>query len=584
MKKINILIISLFVLSFNLNAQIKLNYEENKSVTYDETIEYYKQLDDKYKSAKLIRKGKTDIGRSLHLFVISEDADFDPGSIRKKDKRIILINNGIHPGEPCGVDGSILFAQTVLSDKKYTKYLKNTVICIIPVYNIGGTLNRSKYWRPQQPGPEECGFRGNAKNLDLNRDFVKLDTKNAKSFTDIFHEWQPDIFLDTHTTNGSDHKYAITLITTQKDQYDADLGDFVKDTYEKTLFDDMKKTDHEMIPYINWIHSDPEKGITEYIPSGNHSSGYGRLFNTISFMTENHVYKSFKDRVESVYDFELILLKNTSKYSKEIKAFREKAKQQAKDKKEFVLRWETDSTKVDQFEFAGYKRVLKKNKVTGLLWREYDHDSVFTLDIPFYRYYKAELIVEKPYMYIIPQAWDQAIQNMKRNQVNMCRLTKDTVLEVALYYIENNQKAKRQYNGHIVNENFKLRNETMKIKYYKGDYLIPVDQDKNNYIVETLEPNASPSFFRWNFFDPILERREYLTYNGFEDEAIEYLKEHPELKQELDKKIKEDEQFAKNHYAQMWFIFQNSPYYEKTHNRYPVARINKTIKLPVCEE
>ena len=301
-------------------------------------------------------------------------------------------------------------------------------------------------------------------------------------------------------------------------------------------------------------------------------------------MTENHVYKSFKDRVESVYDFELILLKTTSKYSKEIKAYRDKAIQEAKDKKKFVLNWKTDSTKVDHFEFTGYKRVLKKNKVTGLMWKEYDHDSVFSLNIPFYRYYKPEIVVEKPYLYVIPQAWNKAIDHLKRNRVKLCRLMKDTVLEVEVYYIENNQKAKRQYNGHVANQNFTLRSEIMTIQYYKGDYLVTVDQDKNNYIVKTLEPLASPSFFRWNFFDPILERREYLTYNGFEDEALEYLKEHPELKKELDKKIKEDEQFAKNHYAQMWFIFQNSPYYEKTHNRYPVARINKKIKLPVCEE
>ena len=570
--------------SLNSEAQIKLKYKENKTVTYDEAISHYQYLADKYKSAKLIRKGKTDIGRPLHLFIISSEGDFDPVSIRNKNKRIIFINNGIHPGEPCGVDGSIMFAETVLSDKSYAKYLQNTVICIIPVYNIGGTLNRNKFWRPQQPGPEECGFRGNARNLDLNRDFVKTDTRNARSFTEIFHEWQPDVFLDTHTTNGSDHKYVITLITVQKDQYDADLGNFVKTKIEKGLFDRMKKTNYELIPYISWVHSNPEEGFIEHTTNANFSTGYASLYNTISFMTENHVYKPFKDRVESVYNFELILLKTVHKYSDNIADFRKKAINECINKKQFVLSRTVDSTQYDRFEFTGYKYILKKNKVTGIMWKEYDHDSVFTKNIPFYRYYNDDIVINKPEMYIIPQAWHKVTDRMKLNNVKMHRLMKDTLIEVEVYYIENNIKSKRQYNGHIANEKFDIRPETQKIKYYKGDYVITLDQDKNNYIVQMLEPQGEASFFRWNFFDPVLERREYLTANGFEDEALEYLAQHPELKKKLDEKVKEDPEFAGNHYAQMWFIFTNSPYYEKTHNRYPVARLNKKIKLPLCEE
>lgn len=577
-------VVAVLLISVNSIAQIQLKYKENKTVTYDEAIEAYAYLDKQYEEAKLFEEGKTDIGKPLHLFVISKDKDFNPESIRKNNKRIILINNGIHPGEPCGVDGSILFAKTILSDKKYSKMLDDVVICIIPVYNIGGWLNRSEYWRPQQPGPEECGFRGNAKNLDLNRDFIKADTKNAKAITTIFHEWQPDVFLDTHTTNGSDHAYVITLVTNNKDQYDADLGEFSKNEFEQSLFNLMKKTEYEMIPYINWVHSNPENGIIEHVTNGNFSSGYGSLFNTISFMTENHVYKLFEDRVESVYQFELCLLKTVYEFSDEIAEKRREAIQKTKQKENFVLTMTVDSTKFDSFEFTGYKYIAKKNKVTGLMWKEYDHDSVYTKTIPFYRYFEEDIVVKKPAYYIIPQAWEEAIERMKLNTVQISRLTKDTILNVEVYYIENNQKSERQYNGHIANENFEVNSTDQSIQYYKGDYVVKTNQVTNNYIVQVLELQSEISFFRWNFFDPILERREYLTYNGFEDEAIEWLNENPELKADLEQRKKGDEQFANNHYMQMWFIFQNSPYYEKTHNRYPVTRLLENIDLPLCED
>lgn len=117
------------------------------------------------------------------------------------NKRIILINNGIHPGEPDGIDASMLLARDIVTNK--VKLPDNVVLAFIPVYNIGGCLNRSAFYRVDQNGPEEFGFRGNSQNLDLNRDFIKSDSKEARSFAEIFHLTDPDIFLDNHVSNGS---------------------------------------------------------------------------------------------------------------------------------------------------------------------------------------------------------------------------------------------------------------------------------------------------------------------------------------------------------------------------------------------
>ncbi|MCK5068570.1 MAG: hypothetical protein KAR16_14075, partial [Bacteroidales bacterium] len=149
-------------------AQVELRYEQNETVTWQEAIDMYQWLDEKFDDARLMEVGWTDAGRPLHLFVIDRDRKFDPESARELGKSILFINNGIHPGEPCGVDASLKLALDLLSGRdSYDRYLNNTVVAIVPILNVGGALNRSAYHRANQNGPVEQGFRGNAKNLDL---------------------------------------------------------------------------------------------------------------------------------------------------------------------------------------------------------------------------------------------------------------------------------------------------------------------------------------------------------------------------------------------------------------------------------
>lgn len=163
-----------------------------ETATYFEAIQFYKSLSDQSKKIKIVTKGETDAGYPLHLVMISNDQSFTPDKWHKEGKVVIMINNGIHPGEPDGIDASMMLARNIIKNK--ITFPENVVIAIIPVYNIGGALNRNSFSRVNQNGPLSYGFRGNAQNLDLNRDFIKCDSKNARSFTEIFHVIIP-IFL-----------------------------------------------------------------------------------------------------------------------------------------------------------------------------------------------------------------------------------------------------------------------------------------------------------------------------------------------------------------------------------------------------
>ncbi|RYY87890.1 MAG: hypothetical protein EOO15_10645, partial [Chitinophagaceae bacterium] len=185
----------------------------NSSPPYDEAIAWWKRIDAASPLLQMREMGPTDAGFPLHVVLVSADRDFDPASLHRKGKTILFVNNGIHTGEPDGIDASMLLVRDIVGGKY--RLPANVVLAIIPVYNIGGALNRNPYYRVDQNGPDEKGSRGNAQNLDLNRDFIKADSRNALSFAKIYRWLDPEVFIDNHVSNGADYQHVMTLLSTQ---------------------------------------------------------------------------------------------------------------------------------------------------------------------------------------------------------------------------------------------------------------------------------------------------------------------------------------------------------------------------------
>jgi hypothetical protein len=558
---------------------IQLKYDENLSLEYQEVIDAYRQLAHHYPEARLVEMGDTDIGKPLHLFMISGDRDFNPESIREKGKCIIHINNCIHPGEPEGIDASIQFARDILRDSDNLKYyLDSVAIGIIPVYNIGGALDRSKYYRTNQDGPIYKGRRRNARNLDLNRDFAKQETKNARSFAQTFQFLNPDVFLDTHTTNGSDHQYTITLIPTLYSKLDPAMGPFFKNVFLPELYKRMaENSEYEMIPYIHMRNytGNIRDGIIGYNDAPFYSTGYAALFNCYAFMTENLVYKYFPDRVRSVIDFLKQLTALSYDKCSEIRRTKDEADINIKTQDEFILDWEIDESFSEPLLFKGYEYISPEPSEGRRARGYYDRNRLWTDTIPYFTKYDPVLSVSSPPAYIIPQAWSEIADKLSDNQVFLYQLEEDCELEVENYYIENAEPSNRSNQGHYVNQNIQLRTVKQKMQYYKGDYVVMTNQHTNRYIVEMLEPHAPNSFFVWNFFDAILESHDFYSMLSFESQLMEMIETDDQLRTELEKMKADDENFAADRMAQLRFVYERSPMYEiEKYNRlYPVARL-----------
>ena len=572
--------ILLFFLAVNGVAQQE-PYLSNQTYTYEGAIAEYTELAKKYPGLCAYQEfGMSDYGLPVSLFLINKSGKFTPREF--ESKTVFLINNAIHPGEPEGVDASIKLSKDLLAD--VSKIPDHVIIAIIPVYNIGGAHNRNCCTRANQNGPLEYGFRGSANNLDLNRDFIKSDSKNTYAFWSIFHTLKPSVFIDTHTSDGADYQYVMTLITSQVNKMNPILAAYVKDEMEPYLYKKMDKKGFPMIPYVNTLTEIPDDGIVGFMETPRYSTGYTNLFNTIGFVAETHMLKPFDQRVEATYDLLMTIVEFMDANYVELKELKKKADENLMATETFALDWELDTNTFEMLPFMGYEAAYKKSDVTGAQRLYYDQQKPYKKDIRFYNSYTASKSVTRPEYYIIPQAWDFVIEKLKRNQVKIFRLNKAVSMNVEVYDIVHFETVNGPYEGHYLHYSVEVDKAVQNITYRKGDYVIPTRNLNARFIIETLEPQAVDSYLAWNFFDAVLQQKEWFSSYVFEDEAAAVLASNPELQKAFEEKKKTDPDFQANAFAQLYFIYKGSDHYEPSHNQYPVTRMMSEINASDLEE
>lgn len=567
----------LFISGF-LSAQQSNKYDTyfekgngNQSADYAEVMRYYQLLDTNFASIEMREMGSTDSGEPLHIVTFNPEKIFNFAQL--SNKAILLINNGIHAGEPDGIDATMMLFRDLALGK--IKVPKNTVIVAIPVYNIGGALNRNSTSRVNQEGPEVYGFRGNARNFDLNRDFIKADTKNTRSFIEIYKLLKPDVFIDNHVSNGADYQYTLTYIMTQPDKLGNVLGDYFRKTMVPELIANLKRRKIEITPYVNAWETTPDKGFVQFFESPRFATGYTSLFNTLGFVVETHMLKKYADRVVANYAFMQETIDFTDKHFAAIKAKRLENEKQYVAGKNYPIKWIIDSTNVSQLSFLGYEGNYKKSDATTGNRLFYDRQEPFKKDIRYFDHYKPVKEIVIPRAYVVPQGFWPVIDLLKANGIQFSRIKNDTIITVESYRIADYKTAVNAYEGHYPHRETKVNATTAQVNFRKGDFVFSTNQDGIKYLLETLEPEAVDSFFNWNFFDTMLQQKEGYSDYVFEDLAAELLRNDAKLKAGLEQKKVEDAKFAENPQAQLDWIYKHSAYYETAHLQYPVYRIVK---------
>ena len=581
MKKI-VLLITVCILIISCDSTSKENtdfttlFETSKgkeTPEYKDVISYYTKLSEEYSQISLFSFGQTDAGKPLHLVTFNREGIYNIDEINNSTKNRILINNGIHPGESDGIDASMLLLRDIVQNDSLIEKYKNSIICVIPVYNVGGSLNRNSHTRANQNGPLEYGFRGNARNYDLNRDFIKQDTKNAATFAEIFHAVNPDVFIDNHVSNGADYQYAITHLFTQHNKLGGNLGSFLQNQMRPELEASLKEKNINITPYVNVWGTTPEAGFSQFFDSPRYSTGYTTLFHTLGLMVETHMLKPYKTRVEQTYELLFSAFDFTEENSEVIKDLRTKATEEVLAKKTYPIHYEVDKEKFRVLNFKGYEGKEIDSKVTNGKRLFYDRSLPFEKEVKYFDEFSVTKEITIPNAYILQSGWHTIIDRLNNNNIEYTFFENDTVINVEVNYIKDIKSRKAPYEGHYLHYNTVIEKSSQEITFKAGDLLIPTNQNGVRYLLETLEAEATDSFFNWNFFDSILQQKEGYSGYVFEEIAEKLLKENTALKTTFEEKLTSDEKFANNPRMQLNFIYKNSPYYEKAHLRLPVFKV-----------
>ncbi len=564
----------LFLKGYTQNDDYHTRFEQSnykKTANYQEIISFYQRLSNEFDTVSLLKMEMTDSGFPLHLVFYNPTGKITWESVSEIAKNKLLINNGIHPGESDGIDASMMLIRDLALGKIKTP--KNTVIAVIPIYNVGGALNQNSTTRTNQNGPLAYGFRGNARNFDLNRDFIKCDTKNAKSFANLLHQVNPQVFIDTHVSNGADYQYTLTHLFTQHNKLNGDLGDYLHKVLQPKLEASLLKKEWTITPYVNVFNQSPEKGFAQFLDTPRYSTGYTTLFGIPGMMVETHMLKPYKDRVYATYDLLKSMIEIVDADSKQIRLLSSQAYTRYQVGADYPIQWEVDKTQKTTLHFKGFEASFLTSKITGYNRLFYDRNKPYTRDVSYYNYYKPKVSVVIPKAYIIPKGWWNVIALLTLNNIQLTKIKKDTLINAQVYRIKDYKTVENPFEGHYLHYNTHVQTLNEKVKVFEGDYLVYTQQKGVRYILETLEPSAPDSFFNWNFFDTILQQKEGFSPYVWEDKAWEFLTTHPNIKKQFEEKKRSDSTFSKNWYAQLDWIHKQSPHYEKSHLRYPIIRV-----------
>ena len=562
--------------------------------TYDETINWFKKLTVASPLLKMVTIGSSVEGRTIYMIVGTNNANFDPEALKNSGKPTLFVQAGIHSGEIDGKDAGMMLLRDIAFGGK-SNLLDKVNFLFIPILSVDAHENASPYNRPNQRGPENMGWRTNAQNLNLNRDYAKLDTKEIKAVVNVMNLYNPDLYMDIHVTDGADYQYDITFGGVGLQGNSPGIAQWLDSTY-KTKTDQYLTANGHIPGQLLFAVNDRDFTEGNILTSGGprFSDSYGNLRHMASILVENHSLKPFKQRVLGTYillESTLSLLATEGKTLQAISA-KDKTLRDSKvpmawkvPQMETAVRFDNlsdlqSSTKpvqaADSLVFSGIASRILKSPVTNGDYIEWLGKPI-KQKIVNYKATEPIDFISRPKGYWIPASCDVVIERLKLHGIQMETLEEPRELTLEMYRIEDakvedeNQQMK-PFEGHM-QASGTTKTETHTRIYPKGSVYISTDQPLGDLAIVLLEPLSKDSFFRWGFFLSMFQRTEYVESYVMEPMAIIMLKESPELKAELEKKLATDTAFAKNPNAILGWFYSKTKYYDKNYLLYPVGRV-----------
>lgn len=470
-------------------------------------VEFVDQVASQVDHISRFEFGRTVEDRPMVGAIVAVPHVTDPAQLEHDDRLVVLINANIHSGECCGKEASLRMLRE-LSGRPEHPWLEHLVLIFVPNYNADGNARVDRKNRGGQVGPVDgMGIRRNAQGLDLNREYMKLASPEARALVALTHRWDADCFIDLHTTNGSWHQYELTYDVQHNPASDAGLDRFLRDIMMPGVTEEMARRDLKTFYYGNFNQDNTEWHTTDHKPR--FGMDYNALCGRLSILSEAYSYIPFHERIEVTHAFVeeclSFLSENSSRVTVELKAARDRTVKAGKQPGpgDLVPIRARIAPFAEKYTVLGFDpptkpRVALEDIVHGV--RPTPPGSPKDYSVVFYGRFEPTLSVQRPFAYLIPADQRQVIENLRLHGVTLTPLREDTELEVEVYRWVSLEKAERKFEEHhIASAEVTCRTERRTIP--SGTYVAETGQALGNLLVYLLEPQSDDGLVAWNFFD-----------------------------------------------------------------------------------
>ncbi len=511
-----------FSLAFQAFAQIPgdlkshaeaSNFEETARFT--DVVDFLKELQKRSPDIRLETLGSSQEGRQLPLMILSDPPVSNPREASQSGKPIVFIMANIHAGEVEGKEAAQHLARRLLlGDLK--PLLSKLTILIAPIFNADGNEKVSLENRTEQFGPiGGVGVRTNSQSLDLNRDFIKLESSEVRALVNLYNRWDPHLIVDLHTTNGSYHAYHLTYSHPLNPNSDNRILKFQREQMMPTIADAMLKV-HQYRTYyygnFTGFSNKPKVGDKSTWEAFTHQprigQNYGGLRNRLTILSEAYSYLPFQRRVAVTEKFVEEVLNYCASHSLQIIDLTKAADLEA------VRRFSGDEA-VDMGVAFKAVPLLEPveilvgevdqvvNPRSGKMMTAMVENRVTPIRMEDFGMFVATRSVKAPRAYLF--AHDaQIVQKCLQHGLVVEELTSELTTEVECLTVGAVVKAQRIFQGHFET---KITGDYSNIKktFPSGTMLVRTAQPLSSLVCYLLEPESDDGLVTWNFFDSYLE-------------------------------------------------------------------------------
>lgn len=534
--------------------------------SYDETVAWLRRLVVKAPQLKMVSIGRSDEGRDVWMVIASKERAFTPEALARSGKPLVLAQGGIHAGEIDGKDAGLMLLRDLTVRGTQKELLDRVNLLFVPIFNVDGHERTSPFNRVNQRGPENMGWRTNARNLNLNRDYMKADSAEMQAMIRALHEWRPHMYIDLHVTDGADYQHDITYGWNNAGGFSPAINNWLEATLRPPVTKGLASGGHVPGPLI--FTEDPTKGIANGNSDPRLSHSYADARQIAGILVENHSLKPYDQRVLGTYVFLVETLRIVGAEGASLRAAI--ATEQARRPETIPLSWRVPEGQNETVEILGVEGKSVLAPVSGGVRMEWNGKPV-TVTAPYRKATEVATSVTRPAAYWIPPQWHDVIDKLVLHGVQIEWIKAPREVDVEMYRVEDPKLAAEQFEGHVrvtARPVAERRRET----FPAGSARVSTNQPLGNLAVLLLEPSSPDSLFQWGFFHSILSPTEYIESYIMEPMAERMMAEDPKLAEEFREKLAADAEFRANSRARLQWFYRKTPFYDARARLYPVGR------------